>query len=119
MNFGDLIKQKRATKQIALRKMSASLDISAPYLSDVEKDQRNPFDMDRLEVLSDILLLSAEDKATMFNLAGKRRKAIALDLLKYIIDRDYVSAALRTARDLNVTEEVWGKFEEELKKLKR
>ncbi len=34
------------------------------------------------------------------------------------MERDYVSSALRTARDLNASEEEWMAFVEELKKRK-
>jgi hypothetical protein len=52
----------------------------------------------------------------MFDLAGKKRDTVAPDLPDYIMDHDYVSAALRTARDLGAGEEEWNKFVEDLKK---
>ena len=51
----------------------------------------------------------------MFNLAGKKRNTIAPDLPEYIMNRDYVAAALLTARDLNAGEDEWSRFFEELK----
>ena len=57
-NFGEFLQKKREAKQITLRKMAEMLDITAPYLSDIEKDRRNPPDMDKLEQISTILLLS-------------------------------------------------------------
>lgn len=117
-NFGDFIAKKREEKEITLRKMADLLDISAPYLSDVEKDRRNPFDMDRLEHLSNILLLNEEEKETMLNLVGDKRESVAPDLPEYIRGRDYVSAALRIARDLDVGEDEWQKFIADLKKRK-
>ena len=52
----------------------------------------------------------------MFNLAGEKRDTIAPDLPEYIKPRDYVSVALRTARDLDADEADWMKFVEDLKK---
>lgn len=118
VNFGEFIKTKREEKQITLRKMAELLDCSAPFLSDVEKDRRNPFDMEKLELLSDILGLSPEDNALMYDLAGKKRNSVAPDLPDYIMQRDYVSAALRTARDLDAGEQEWMQFVEDLKKRK-
>jgi len=118
LNFGDFIAKKREQKQITLRKMAKLLNISAPYLSDVEKDRRNPFDMDKLELLSNILMLSVEEKTIMLNFAGRKRNSVAPDLPEYIMERDYVSAALRTARDLNASEDEWLRFIENLKKRK-
>lgn len=117
-NFGEFISQKRIGKQITLRKMADMLGVSAPFLTDVEKDRRNPFDMEKLSQLAKILDLSNEERELMFNLAGKKRNAVAPDLPEYIIERDYVSAALRTARDLDAGEEEWNQFVEELRKRK-
>jgi len=116
LNFGDFIAQKREEKQITLREMAKKLNITPPYLSDVEKDRRNPFDIDKLELLANILLLSEEEKTIMLDLAGKKRNEVAPDLPEYIMERDYVSAALRTARDLDAGEEEWLEFVKELKK---
>lgn len=115
-NFGDFIAKKREENQITLREMAKRIDVSAPYLSDVEKDRRNPFDIDKLEQISNILQLTEEEQALMYNLAGEKRNEVAPDLPEYIKDRDYVSAALRTARDLDAGEKEWFEFIENLKK---
>ncbi len=117
-NFGEFINQKRVEKQITLRKMADMLGVSAPFLTDVEKDRRNPFDMEKLTQLAGILNLTKEENALMLDLAGKKRNAVAPDLPEYIMERDYVSAALRTARDLDAGEEEWNQFVEELRKRK-
>lgn len=117
-NFGDFLNKKRVEKQITLRKMADMLGVSAPFLTDVEKDRRNPLDMEKLKQLAEILELSKEDNELMLNLAGRKRNAVAPDLPEYIMERDYVSAALRTARDLGAGEEEWNRFVEELKKRK-
>ena len=114
-NFGEFISRMRVEKKITLRKMAEMLNVSAPFLTDVENDRRNPFDMDKLTKLAEILGLSKEDNALMLDLAGKKRNAVAPDLPDYIIQRDYVSAALRTARDLDAGEEEWNQFVKELK----
>ena len=118
LNFGDILQKKRTERQITLRKMAEMIGITAPYLTDIEKDRRNPPEMEKLETISNILILSDEEKTTMFDLAGKRRNSVAPDLPDYIMKRDYVSAALRTARDLDAGEEDWHKFVEELKQRK-
>lgn len=118
LNFGEFIAKKRQEKGITLREMAKRLDITPPYLSDVEKDRRNPFDIEKLELLSNILMFSDEEKTIMLDLAGKKRNEVAPDLPEYIMERDYVSVALRTARDLDAGENEWLKFVEELKKRK-
>ena len=98
--------------------MADLLGVSAPYLSDVEKGRRYPPEMPRLEIIAQALLLNDEEYAYMLDLAGRARNSVAPDLPEYIMERDYVSAALRTARDLDAGEEEWKYFVEELKKRK-
>ena len=117
-NFGEFLQTKREQQKITLRQLAENLDLSAPFLSDVEKGRRNSLDMDRLVMLRQILNLSDEEYETMLNLAGKQRKTVAPDLPEYIMERDYVSAALRTARDLDAGEAEWQRFVEELKNRK-
>ena len=116
-NFGEFISKKRVEQKLTLRKMADLLGVSAPFLTDVEKDRRNPFDMEKLTQLAKILNLSKEENEQMLDLAGKKRNAVP-DLPEYIMERDYVSAALRTARDLDAGEEEWNQFVEELRKRK-
>ena len=82
-NFGEFINKKRVEKKITLRKMADMLGVSAPFLTDVEKDRRNPFDMEKLTQLAKILNLSKEENAQMLDLAGKKRNAVAPDLPEY------------------------------------
>jgi len=117
-NFGAFLQQKREEKRITLRKMAEMLGYSAPFLSDVEKDRRNPPELAKLEQIAKILDLTYEEQQTMYNLAGKKRDSVAPDLSEYIMSRDYVAAALRTARDLDAGEEEWLRFVQELRERK-
>lgn len=114
-SFGEFLQQKRTEKKITLRKMAELLDVSAPYLSDIEKSRRNPPEIEKLEQISSILLLNDQERALMFDLAGKMRNSVAPDLPNYIMEREYVAAALRTARDLDADEADWMRFVQELR----
>jgi len=48
LNFEDFLQGKRTEKQITLRKMAEMLGITAPYLTDIENDRRNPPEMEKL-----------------------------------------------------------------------
>lgn len=116
--FGEFLQKNREARQITLRGMAQKLGVSAPFLSDVEKNRRNPPEMDKLNQIAQILMLSDDERAVMMDLAGKKRNTVAPDLPEYIMERDYVSAALRTARDLDANEADWLRFVEELKQRK-
>lgn len=117
-SFGEFLQKKRLENEITLRKMAKLIGITAPYLTDIEKDRRNPPEIQKLDKIAEILSLTEEEEAVMFDLAGKQRNSVAPDLPDYIMKRDYVAAALRTARDLDADEDDWLKFVEELKQRK-
>ena len=117
-NFGEFVQEKREEKQITLRKFADTIGFSAPFWSDVEKDRRNPPEIDKLHLIARILNLTESENAMMLDLAGKKRNSVAPDLPDYIMERDYVAAALRTARDLDAGEKEWNEFIEELRKRK-
>ena len=117
--FGQFLARKRQEKKISLRGLATQLGISAPFLSDVEKDRKTPFNNERIEQVARILNLSEEEKTVMLDLAGQSKKSvIAPDLPEYINEHDYVKAALRTARDMGAGEEEWQRFIDDLKRRK-
>ncbi|WP_307992440.1 helix-turn-helix transcriptional regulator [uncultured Clostridium sp.] len=95
--------------------MAKLLKIMPPYLSDIENDRRNSPEREKLDEIAAILSLSDDECRYMYDLAGKKRKTVSPDLPDYIMDRDYVRVALRTAMDLGAGEDEWMKFVEELK----
>ena len=115
-SFGEFLHTKRLEKHMTYRELAAALGVTAPYLSDVEKGRRNAPPMDRLEAISKILILSDKEKIEMFDLAGKDKDTVAPDIPEYIIENDYVAAALRTAKSLGANEKDWQDFVEDLKK---
>ena len=117
-NFGEYLKQKREEKQISLRELARRLEVSAPFLSDVENNRRAPLTEERLATLADVLNLSEAEKAVMYDIVGHQKGLLAPDLNPYVNDRPYVNAALRTARNLEANEDDWKMFIEELIKRK-
>ena len=115
ITFGEYLTAKREERDITLRELARKLEVSAPFLSDVEKNRRAPLTQERLEKLAEVLSLTVEEKAEMYDIVGKQKGSVAPDLPEYIMERDYVSAALRTARDLDAGEAEWAKFVEALK----
>ena len=114
-SFGEFLLHKREQQKLTLRQLAQSLKVSAPFLCDIEKGRRNSLDINKLSLLKQILKLSDKEYETMLNLAGKQRKTVAPDLVEYIMERDYVSSALRAARDYDAGEEEWKYFVEKLK----
>lgn len=118
LSFGELLAKKREARNTTLRELARQLEVSAAFLSDVENNRKPPLTADRIEKAANILHLSSDEKTQLYNLAGKQRNIVPPDLPDYIIERDYVSAALRTARDLDAGEEEWQRFVEDIKRRK-
>ena len=116
-SFGEFLAAKRMEAKLTYRELAGGLSCSIPYLSDVEKGRRLPPDMEKLKKLARMLELSAQDENKLYDLAGKMRNTVAPDLPEYV-RREYVSAALRKARDLGAGEKEWRQFLEELQNRK-
>ena len=113
--FGNYVKELRESKGLTLRGFAQKLDVSAPYVSDVEKGRRGPFSIEYLEKMVTILKLNETEKETLFDIAGQAKDDIAPDLPAYMKGKSYISTALRLARDTGAGEEEWNKFIEALK----
>lgn len=118
VTFGEYLKHIREEKHITLRELARRLELSAPFLSDVENNRRAPLTEERLATLADVLNLSKDDAAEMYDIVGRQKGLLAPDLNPYVTKRPYVNAALRTARNLEATEEDWQRFVDDLIKRK-
>lgn len=115
-SFGEVLHLLREKKDVTLRELARKINVSAPFLSDVEKGRRAPLTTERLDAVVLALNLNKEEERELYDAAGRQRKTIAPDLPDYIMEHEYVSAALRTARDLDAGEDEWQQFIEDLKK---
>lgn len=114
--FGELLTFLREQKDITLRELARGIGVSAPFLSDVEKGRRSALTGERIEKVVSVLHLNDDEKTRLYNAAGRQKNSIPPDLPEYIMEHEYVSAALRTARDLNAGEEEWKHFVDELRR---
>lgn len=121
ITFGEFIKGKRQNKGISLRRLAEQLNISPVYLCNMEKD-RNPAPKDDiLSSMAQMLVLNDEDTRLLYDLAAKSKSnpTVSKDLPEYIMDRDIVRVALRTAKDVDATDEEWQAFIEMLEARRR
>lgn len=87
----------------------------------MEKD-RNPAPKDDvLSRMAQTLVLNDEDIRLLYDLAAKSKSnpTVSRDLPEYIMDRDIVRVALRTAKDVDATDEDWQAFIEMLEARRR
>ena len=109
--FGSFLREKRMTRGLTLRGMAAKLDLSPVYLSNIENDRRPAPTRAYLERLEQELHLSKVETEQMLDLAAKsQNNRVSADLPDYIMDREIVRAALRTAREADATDQEWQDF---------
>ncbi|MCD7801904.1 MAG: helix-turn-helix domain-containing protein [Clostridiales bacterium] len=116
--FGEMLTMLREQRDVTLRELARGIGVSAPFLSDVEKGRRSALTAERIEKVVTVLHLNTDEKTALYNAAGKQKNSIPPDLPDYIMEHEYVSAALRTARDLDAGEEEWQRFVDDLRKRK-
>ena len=107
--FGDFLIAKRMERQMSARQLAIKLDFSAVYICDIEKNRR-PVPDEILEKLPLLLHLNEAETEEMYDLAARARHTVSADLPEYIMEKDIVRAALRTAKKHNVTDKQWEDF---------
>ena len=88
-DFGKFINEKRLGRasdggDILLKDIAQAMGTTATYLSDIIKGRRNPPEMSMLLKIADVLRLTDEERAEMFDLAGRERNEAAPDLPEYM-----------------------------------
>ena len=111
-SFGEFIKEKRMehSPRYTLKKMAESLDMNLTHLSDIENGRKNPFDKDKIDKFCQILDLSEQDKATLFDLAARDSGSVPADIadtIMYTDQGDYARVALRMVSQGKGDVELW------------
>ena len=109
--FGSFVREKRQSIGLSLRTLAAKLDLSPVYLSNIENDRRPAPTRAYLERLEQELHLSKVETEQMLDLAAKsQNNRVSADLPDYIMNREIVRAALRTAKEADATDQEWQEF---------
>lgn len=109
--FGSFLREKRMARGLTLRGMAAKLDLSPVYMSNIENDRRPAPTRAYLERLEQELHLNKAETEQMLDLAAKsQNNRVSADLPDYIMDREIVRAALRTAKEADATDQEWQEF---------
>ena len=109
--FGSFVREKRQSIGLSLRTLAAKLDLSPVYMSNIENDRRAATSQEYLERMALLLQLDKPEREWMLDLAAKsKQNRVSADLPDYIMDREIVRAALRTAREADATDQEWQDF---------
>ena len=119
MTFGEYLKQKRLDKEITLRGFAKLVDISPVYLCDLEKGRKAAPSMEVMQKMVSKLAPNKEESERFYDLAALEQTAknpIPKDLNAFLKDNRVIVSALRTAKDLDATDEEWQDFIDKLRK---
>lgn len=108
--FGDFLSIKRKEANITIKDMAKMLGISSAYYSYFESGERKAPDKEMQDQIADILEMTAAERLQLYDLAGKTRGIVAVDLPDYINSNPYVRVALRKARDSKTSMDQWLSF---------
>lgn len=109
-DFGEFLIAKRNELKLTGKDIAGKLGISHAYYNAFELGTRKAPEQDMQNKIADALELNNEDRLMLYDLAGKTRGIVAVDLPDYINDNPYVRVALRTARDSKASQEQWLRF---------
>lgn len=114
--FGIFLKEKRVQKGITIRELANRIHISHSYLSYVEKGIKLPPSNKILIQLADVLMLDAESRKLLFDLAAQTKDInksdyyIPADISKYIYETEAAKDFLREADELGYSNEFWNEL---------
>ena len=109
--FGAFVRQKRMEQGLSLRRLAARLGLSPVYMSNIETDRKPAPSQENLDKLAEELHLSKANRELFLDLAAASQKMkVPADLPEYIMERDIVRAALRTAKEVDATDAEWQEF---------
>lgn len=99
------------SRGLSLRNLAAKLEISPVYMSNIETDRKPAPTQEKLDKLVDILGLGQYEAEQLLDLAAKsKNRQVSADLPEYIMERDIVRVALRTAMEVDATDAEWQEF---------
>ncbi len=123
--FGDYLKEKRLEKGITTRNMASDLGVSVSYISELESGVKMPPNSKEekynnlVDKIASFLELNEEESSRLRNLADSDLGAkgyLSTDMTDYINNVPLAMAALRKAKDANLSDSEWNEIIENMDK---
>ena len=108
-SFGAFVRQRRKELGYTVRGFAKELEVTPAYLSDIEKGNRYA-PKAYMEKIRELLQICSEDMLLFEDLGAATRGFQYEDINQYLGKQPLARAAVRKARDLNISSEMWQKF---------
>lgn len=116
--FGQFVRQRRIELGISLKQLSAALDKTPPYISDIEKGKRYA-PRSCMESMMNALSIPSSERQIFEDLAAASRGNNYEDINPYLSSSHVVREAIRKARDNDIPEDMWQEFIDDIEEYKK
>ena len=124
MTFGKFIRKKRleSRRELTLKDMGSEMGVSLTMYCDIEQGRKNPGEFFDYEKLAELLDLTEQEKALMYDLAAKKKGTVPSDIedvMMYSESGNLARMALRMTNAGIAKEEDWKEFIRQLERKKK
>lgn len=113
--FGEFLISMRTKYGVKQYQLAKQIGVSAPYLSDLERNRRNPPSYELLKKIQSALGLSTAESNIMFDFAAKYNETTPCDIAQCIKDFPVIGKIIRYGIKYNYTAHEWERILKELK----
>ncbi|HQC54554.1 MAG TPA: helix-turn-helix transcriptional regulator [Clostridia bacterium] len=113
--FGEFLISLRSKYGVKQYQLAKQIGVSAPYLSDLERNRRNPPSYELLKKIQSALGLSTDESNMLFDFAAKYNETTPYDIAQYIKDFPTVAKIIRYGKKYNYTAREWERILRELR----
>lgn len=107
-SFGEFIARRRKALGLSLRSVAQDLDVSPPYLADIEKGNRAA-PKNHLDKLIASLQIQPSELDDFYDMAHATH-GYFYEFEEYLNTNKYARIALRLAKNKNLSDEAWEKI---------
>ena len=107
--FGIFLRQRREELGLTLREVASELEVTAAYLSDIEKGNRRA-PINYIGELCEVLKILETERLLFEDLANVTHKMACPDMEPYLRNKEIARVALRKARDRDISDEKWAEI---------
>lgn len=113
--FGQFISDLRMKHSMRSQDLAEKAGISKAYLSQLEHGVRLNPDADVVLKIAKALDLTKQESAMLFDMYAEATGQLSPDIAEYVKRNKLIQKALRYAHDVDVSNETWEQFIEQLK----
>ena len=107
--FGIFLRQRREELGLTLRELASKIQVTAAYLSDIEKGNRRA-PINYIGELGIALGIMGDERLLFEDLANVTHKMACPDMEPYLRNKEIARVALRMARDRDISDEKWAEI---------